>query len=80
MTRLSCCQSQGYGNIIRRDFPTKSFTSSVINKNLKKPSGQQLTCELAAAQTKKEADAGNCQSDNQSQNTVTEKTRKNKAY
>ena len=59
VSRLSCCLSEGYGNIIQRDFPTKSFTSAVINKNFKNPSGDQLTCELAAAQTQKELDAGN---------------------
>ena len=80
MTRISCCQSEGYGNIIRRDFPTKSFTSSVINKNFKKPSGQQLACELAAARTKNEADAGKFQSDYHSLKTVTERTRKNETF
>ena len=59
VSRLSCCLSEGYANIIQRDFPTKSFTSAVINKNFQSPSGDQLTCELAAAQAKKEAEAGN---------------------
>ena len=59
VTRLSCCQSEGYGNIIQRDFPTRHFTSSVVNKNFKHPTGDQLTCELAAAKTQKEVEAGN---------------------
>ena len=46
-TRESCCPAAGHGNIIVRDFPTKSFTSSVINKNFMKPSVREEACEKA---------------------------------
>ena len=45
-SRTECCQPvAGYGNIIVRDFATRSFTSSVINKNFMNPSGDELKCE-----------------------------------
>ena len=57
-SRLSCCPTAGNGNIIVRDFPTRSFTSSVVNKNFKNPSGDELKCELVAAQEEAEIEAG----------------------
>ena len=44
-SRTKCCRGRGYGNIIVRDFATVTFTSSVINKNFMRPSGDELKCE-----------------------------------
>ena len=44
-SRLKCCPASGYGNVIVRDFVTRSFTASVINKNFMKPTGDELKCE-----------------------------------
>ena len=44
-SRKKCCPVAGYGNVIVRDFATRAFTSSVINKNFMQPSGDELKCE-----------------------------------
>ena len=54
-TRESCCPAAGYGNILVRDFPTKSFTSSVINKNFIKPSADEAACEKREIEAEKKA-------------------------
>ena len=55
-SRSDCCPIAGYGNVIVRDFATRAFTSSVINKNFMQPSGDELKCELAKI-AKEKADA-----------------------
>ena len=56
-SRKECCPVAGHGNVIVRDFVTRSFTSSVIQKNFMAASGYELKC-LQDEVAKEEAAAG----------------------
>ena len=48
-SRLTCCENKtGLGNIVMRDFATRSFSSSLISKNFNWASGSELECEQKA--------------------------------
>ena len=48
-SRLTCCKNKtGLGNIVMRDFATRSFSSSLISKNFNWASGSELECEKQA--------------------------------
>ena len=58
-SRTECCPPAGYGNVFVRDFVTRSFTSSVINKNYMRPTGDEVSCwQAAVAKEDAEVEAG----------------------